>query len=94
MDHSIAWLASDIAAYVVDDILRLRSPAATGVIRQEWLKYAAEANKGLKNMRLVSVGLLLSYRNGASDLRFQSSETLGGIVPPSWMALKYLFPAV
>ncbi|OWA53339.1 hypothetical protein BV898_17772 [Hypsibius exemplaris] len=94
MDHSIAWLADDIAVYTADDILRLRSPTGADTLRQEWKKYAAEANKGLKNMRLISVGLLLSYRNSANDIRFQASDTLGNLVPPSWLALKYMFPAV
>lgn len=94
MDYSIAWLADDLSQYLANDVLRVREPSATLLLRQEWTKYAAEANKGLKNLRLISLALLLSYRNGPTEMKFQNAEFLTGIVPPSWMSLKYLFPAL
>ncbi|XP_055345896.1 uncharacterized protein LOC129593549 isoform X2 [Paramacrobiotus metropolitanus] len=94
MDHSIAWLADDIAAYASEDVLRIRDTSAASEVRQEWNKYAAEANKGLRSLRLISLSLLLSYRNVPTEVKFQPADTLIQIVPPSWMAIKYLLPAV
>ncbi|GAU90175.1 hypothetical protein RvY_02631-2 [Ramazzottius varieornatus] len=94
MDHSIGWLADDIALYTADDILRVRVPAGTPATRGEWDKYAKAASQGLRNLRLISIGLLMSYRNGPMSLQFQPPEVLGSMVPPAWMAMRYQFPAV
>ena len=94
MDHSIGWVADDIAFYTADDILRGRVPAGTPAARTEWDKYAKAASQGLRNLRLISIGLLMSYRNGPASLQFQPPEVLGAMVPPAWMAMRYQFPSV